>query len=107
MGFGGMLHRLSREFVSGQVVFLAVVHVSDAMGVCCEVVEFGGSSVRIVRHGCLSVLRVHPRPFEDWCPLGESRLLTDDFGVGAGGDEADEALSVEIEINFEVFGLHA
>src|ERR1017187_5333753 len=32
--------------------------------------------------------------------------LADDFGVGAWGDDADEAVAVEVEIDFEVFGFH-
>jgi hypothetical protein len=54
MGFSGMLHRLSGQFVSGQVVFFAVVYGSDAVSVRCEVVKFGGSLVKIIGHGSLS-----------------------------------------------------
>ena len=34
-------------------------------------------------------------------------LLADDFGVGAGGDDADDARAIEVDVDFEVFGFHA
>jgi hypothetical protein len=36
----------------------------------------------------------------------DNRLLANDFSVGAGGDDADEAPGVEIEVNFEIFRFH-
>jgi hypothetical protein len=39
------------------------------------------------------------------CP--REQLLADDFGVGAGGDDADDARAVEVDVDFEVFGFRA
>jgi hypothetical protein len=33
--------------------------------------------------------------------------LADDFGVGGGGDDADDAGAIEVDVHFEVFGFHA
>jgi hypothetical protein len=54
MSVDGMFHGLSCEFVSGQVVFFAVVRSSDSVSVRGKVVVFSGFLVRIIWHGCLS-----------------------------------------------------
>ena len=45
-----MFHRLSGEFVSGQMIFFTVVRGSKPINVCCEVVEFGDFLMRIIWH---------------------------------------------------------
>jgi len=107
MGFGGMFHRLSGEFVSGQVVFFAVVRGGGPVRVGRKVVKLGGSLVRIIWHRCLSNYPCDRSSLHACCPSAEDWLFAEDFGVGAGGDEADEAMAVEEEINFEVFGFYA
>lgn len=56
MGLGGVFHCLPREFVTGQVIFFAVVYGSDAVCVRCEAVKFRSSLMRIRWHKCLSEL---------------------------------------------------
>jgi hypothetical protein len=45
MGLGGVFHRLPGEFVSRQVVLLAVVRGGDTVSVCGKFVKFCGSLV--------------------------------------------------------------
>jgi hypothetical protein len=52
VGFGGMLHGLLGVLVAGLVIFLAVMRGGDTMRVCGQLVHFGGSLVRVVRHDC-------------------------------------------------------
>lgn len=48
--FGGMLVRLSAEFVSGSMIAFVVSDRGGSVGVGGKVVEFGGSIVRALRH---------------------------------------------------------
>jgi hypothetical protein len=50
-GFIGMFQRLFGMLVSGLVIFFPVVRRGGTVRVCGEFVEFGGSLMRVIRHG--------------------------------------------------------
>jgi hypothetical protein len=50
MSYPGVLHRLLRKFMGGQVVFLIGVRHRNAMGVRGQFVKFRRALMRIVRH---------------------------------------------------------
>jgi hypothetical protein len=49
----GMLQRLPRKLVRGQVIFLVLVDRGDAVRVRGKLMEFGCSLVPVTRHGFL------------------------------------------------------
>ena len=49
-GFTRMFQRLFGMLVPGLVIFFPVVHRGSSVGVCGELVEFGSSLVRVIRH---------------------------------------------------------
>ena len=58
-GLLGVLQRLFRKLVPGQVIFFPVVRGGYTVRVCGEVMKFGGSLVRVIWHSVF-----HPH-----CPL--------------------------------------